>query len=304
MVKKKKYYYNSFYAMGTRFEGVLPNVEEKEGNRVFIEMNSIIANLTKLLNRHDPESAVYALNNRKNNCNDVSEELWEAISACKQYHEKTLGGFDITISPLMDLWHIEHGSKKDNFIPSEDEIKKVLDLTGMDKVMLDENRKMIRFENDKVEIDFGGFGKGFALEKIRHTLAKNGIEHAFISFGESTVYALGHHPHGDHWKIGIRHPVKPQNNLFSFEVKGQALSTSGSVSHNKYGHIIDPLTGYPVAAGKGASVLSPSPCDAEVLSTAIIVQNIEEKQKILDNFVHCRLFDIDYQKEKITEIKT
>ncbi len=304
MVKKKKYYYNSFYAMGTRFEAVFPGIEENLGNLIFKEMNSTMLHLTKLMNRHDPESAVFEMNNRKNNYIDVGMELWEIILLCKQYHEKTLGGFDVTISPLMDLWHIKHGSKTDDFIPSEDEINKVLDITGMDKIIPDENRQTIWFENKEVEIDLGGFGKGFALEKAGDILETHGIENAFISFGESSVCALGQHPYGDHWKISIPHPLKPQENLCSFQLKGQAMSTSGSVSNNKYGHIINPLNGYPVLSGKGTSVLSASPCDAEVLSTAIINKDDKEKQKILNTFVNCKAFDIDYQKEEITEIKT
>ncbi len=307
MVEKNKYYYNSFYAMGTRFEGILPGVGQEKGNMLFKDINSVILRLMKMLNRHDKKSAVYALNNRKKNEVDVSYELWDIIRSCKLYNEKTLGGFDITMKPLMELWSISHGQKTNDHEPGAAEIKKVLGQAGMDKIILDECKQKIAFENNDIEIDLGGFGKGYALEKVRELLIANKIENAFISFGDSSIYALGHHPHGNYWQMGIRHPEKPQKNMYTFQVKDQALSTSGAFayfesSNSKYGHIINPASGYPVEAFKGISVSTASPMDAEILSTALIVKNSDEKQEILNKFVGCKAIEIDYKSEKVIEI--
>jgi hypothetical protein len=98
----------------------------------------------------------------------------------------------------------------------------------------------VPFRNEVVQVDFGGFGKGYALERIRKLLLSHGILNAFISFGESSVLALGNHPHGTGWKAGVNHQMITGNSLFSFDLQNESLSTSGM------GQILYPFRGITV----------------------------------------------------------
>ncbi len=123
---------------------------------------------------------------------------------------------------------------EDSAYYSEDHL---LDSSGMKQVILDRDKMTIRFRNEVVQVDFGGFGKGYALERIRKLLLSHGILNAFISFGESSVLALGNHPHGVGWKAGVNHQMITGNSLFSFDLQNESLSTSGM------GQILHPVRG-------------------------------------------------------------
>ena len=123
---------------------------------------------------------------------------------------------------------------EDSAYYSEDHL---LDSSGMKQVILDRDKMTIHFRNEVVQVDFGGFGKGYALERIRKLLLSHGILNAFISFGESSVLALGNHPHGTGWKAGVNHQMITGNSLFSFDLQNESLSTSGM------GQILHPVRG-------------------------------------------------------------
>jgi len=170
-----KVYHNSFYAMGTRFSAVFPNGDEGVCTRIFNLMKSECERIEFMLSYFNPASDVAKVNESAYKSSVVlNDELFYIISTCIKYSELTSGAFDITLRPVIEYL------KNDPSASSEEVI-----MSNMDQIELTEGKKSVRFKNDKVKIDFGGFGKGYALDKIKSILDNSPVENAFISFGES-----------------------------------------------------------------------------------------------------------------------
>jgi thiamine biosynthesis lipoprotein len=137
----------------------------------------------------------------------------------------------------------------------------------------------VRFLAPGVEINLGGIGKGYALDRCADLLRAAGIEDFLIHGGQSSVLAVGSHPAtpGQGWNIGLRHPLRPDRRLAEFFLRDQALGTSGSGTQffhhrgKRYGHLLDPRTGRPADGVLSATVLAPDAAEADALATAFYV---------------------------------
>ena len=151
----------------------------------------------------------------------------------------------------------------------------------MDRIEFDDANRTVRFAHPATEIDFGAVGKGFALDEIRPLLAEAGVGNALISFGESSILALGRHPYGEHWEIGVRHPVTDKA-VRTVALRDEALSVSGlrRVSRegvpDLQGHIVAPSSGEVVVRPLSVAVKSASAFEAEALSTAWIASGEDD----------------------------
>jgi thiamine biosynthesis lipoprotein len=118
---------------------------------------------------------------------------------------------------------------------------------------------------DDVRINLSGFLKGYALDKVTEIFTCAGICNALISFGNSSVCALGNHPGGDGWKVETLTGK-------TYCLKNSCLTTSGNGDENRK-HIINPLTGT-LIEGKGmVSVVTTNAEEGEVQSTVKFIRN-------------------------------
>ena len=293
-------FHDSYYAMGTRLDLVIPETHPEEGRRCAEEIRSEVNRLERKLSRFDGASSVSTLNREAGvRWVMVGEEMTHILNLCLAYSESTKGAFDITLSPLGTLWR-ERATQTHPSPPTSREIATVKESTGMDKLEIDTNNHSVRFHHPDLAIDLGGFGKGYALERVGELLAESGKENAFVCFGDSAVLGCGRHPHGTHWEVGVKHLFDQTLSVRSFRLSNQALSTSGTMPNNFqsaaswYGHIISPKSGKPVVGLRTVSVVSPSALDAEVLSTALMSIPEEERDGILHPFEDLRAVEFVY----------
>jgi len=280
--------------MGTRLDVLLHGVEQDEGGQVFEKVYQMISRLEQNLSRFDENSAISTINRLGSKKGLViSDELYRILTTCKEYHEKTLGLFDIGIGRVTA--EIRNGTV------NQDEIKGMLEKSGIENIILDQEISAVRFRGDQIELDLGGFGKGYALEQLKSLLINMEISDAFISFGNSSILALGNHPHGQGWKSGISHLLQQGESVFEFELKNESLSTSGTSPDNtrgdRIGHILHPEKGLVETGFKHISVASGQAVEAEVLSTALMVASDKEMIEILNNFPDCRAIEIKYDED-------
>ena len=141
-------------------------------------------------------------------------------------------------------------------------------------------------------LDFGGFAKGWFLERFAEELDSAAIADAFVDFGGSGILARGHHPYGDCWKVGVVNPWGIET-VAEIELRNEAMSTSGNTPLYS-GHILNPLTGETVEGRRLVTVVSRSPLDAEVLSTALMTADREQAERLQDAFpgTKCRIYDL------------
>jgi len=239
--------------MGTRLDVLLIGVEEAQSMQIWSIMVEEMKRLDKMLNKYDDESELSGINRQAVHAPvSLNDELWTILLDCQRYHHLTKGYFDIS-------------------------------LKDFSKVCLNRADHSVFFKNEAIQLDLGGYAKGYALERIKAFLNASGITQAFLNFGNSSVLALGSHPHGENWIVGINDPYHPEKIIGTIGLYNNAMSTSGNMPQRPE-HIINPHTGEYSKERKIISVAAKNAIDAEALTTALMVTGEEEAQDILSHF--------------------
>ncbi|MBZ2186733.1 MAG: FAD:protein FMN transferase [Bryobacter sp.] len=197
----------------------------------------------------------------------VSRELFDLLEACLRYSRQSEGTFDITVGPLMRRWGFFRGSGR---FPHRSEIRTAMAAVGYQNIILDQAAQTVRFRHPQTEIDPGGVGKGYAVDRMVEILHQSGIESAFITAAGSSLYGLGAPPGQDGWPVVVRHPADPRRTVASLLLKNQSMATSGSsekyfmAGGRIYSHIMDPRGGYPAQGTLSVSLVGPRAIDTEV----------------------------------------
>lgn len=231
--------------------------------------------LEKIFDRGDERSDVYAVNNGE----AVSEDIEKVVETALEISRETDGAFDITVSPIMDIW----GFYDRNYtVPDDNAIKNALKGVDYRNVFFDNGRLMLL---NNARIDLGGIGKGYASDRLCGIFEKFDISSAIINLG-GNVYTYGEKPNGEKWRVGIANPYNSDESLLTLEVSDVAVVTSGSYRRfferdgEVYHHIVDPKTGKPVRNGiKSVTVVCKSGAKADALSTALFVMGKEKSEE-------------------------
>lgn len=233
--------------MGTRFDLLIIEKSNTEALDIWGRVVSELQRLDQIFNRFNSESETALINREAiHDYVQVRPEMWLILLDCRKYNTLTLGLFDVT-------------------------------LKDFSKVSLDEERHAVYFLQPDISLDFGGYAKGYALDKIKHLLLESEVRHCFVNFGDSSILGIGRHPYGDAWKVNIENPFDREEILAEITLKDEALSVSGNtVSYT--GHIIRPDSGNPVTEHKVEWIISADPLEAEVLSTVFMIADNKEKE--------------------------
>jgi thiamine biosynthesis lipoprotein len=216
----------------------------------------------------------------------VEPQLFALLFRAVQFSIATEGAFDPTSGPLVSLWR---HCKKERRLATSEELADARSRLGCDKVIFDREASTIRFTEPGVTLNLNAMGKGYALDRaaaVLNPLASDWLMHG----GHSSILARGNHTGCDGWPISISHPLLPGRHLATVQLKDRAMSTSGSMMQffrhegRRYGHIIDPRTGWPVETMLSATVLAADAAQAEALSTAFFVIGVEKAREYCHNY--------------------
>ncbi|MCL5744579.1 MAG: FAD:protein FMN transferase [Acidobacteria bacterium] len=206
---------------------------------------------------------------------EVSPELFTLLSDCVEYSRLSDGAFDITVGPLMKLWGFYKGSGR---LPHRAEVRAVLTRVGYRHILLDPAHRTVRFDRAGIEIDPGGIGKGYAVDRMVDILKQKGISIALVAGSGSSIYGLGAPPSEPRgWKVNIRDPKDASKALAVVHLKNESMSTSGSYEKffraegRIYSHIMDPRTGFPAPGMLSVSVIAPRTLDSEAWSKPFFI---------------------------------
>lgn len=198
----------------------------------------------------------------------VSAEMFQLLQRCVEYSRLSEGAFDITVGPLMKVWGFYKGS---GHLPHRPEVAAALGKVGYRNIQLDPAAGSVRFLRSGVEIDPGGIGKGYAVDRMVDVLKRNGVANALVAGSASSIFGLGAPPDEPRgWQVRIKDPWDQRKTLAEVWLKDMSLSTSGSYEKffraegKMYAHIMDPRTGYPAQGSVAVSVLAPRTLDSEV----------------------------------------
>jgi len=196
----------------------------------------------------------------------VSAELFRLLTACETYSRESAGAFDISVGPLMEAWGFYKHSGR---LPGRAEVLRALNSVGYRNIILDPQTRTVRFARRGVELDPGGIGKGYTVDRMVDVLRKDGIPAALVSAGGSSIYALGAPPGKKGWCIDLEKPPNSSGPAQSVTLRDESLSTSGNyekffyAAGKRWSHIMDPRTGYPSRGVISVSVVSPKTIDSE-----------------------------------------
>jgi thiamine biosynthesis lipoprotein len=205
---------------------------------------------------------------------ELEPRLFELLQLARDLSQQSDGGFDITSGPLIALWR---RCKAEYRLPTGEELDATRALVGMEKVEFDAARCAIHFPIQGMEFNLGSIGKGYALDRAAEVMNGAGVDEFLLHGGKSSMLAQGGHNGFDGWPIGIANPLFPEKTLATILLKDAGLSTSGSnnqyfrLEGRRFGHILDPRTGWPCEGLASVTVIAPNATLAEALSTAFFV---------------------------------
>ena len=183
--------------------------------------------LDALLSNYRPESE-WSMVNRSaaGGPVKVSAELFQLIARCLAYSRESEGAFDITVGPLMKLWGFY---KSSGHLAPKSEVDAALGKIGYRHVHLDAAAQTVWFDTPGVELDPGGIGKGYAVDRMVEILKQKGFARALVAGSDSSIYGLGAPPDEPRgWEVSIRDPKNSRRSVARVYLKDMSLSTSGS----------------------------------------------------------------------------
>lgn len=240
------------------------------------EAAHLVEKLEKLWSVTDENSEIYKANHGHGIPETISEETGELIQFALEMAKKTNGALEPTIYPVLTAWGFTTG---ENRVPSDAELTELLGDVGYERVRLEDST--VQLDRDMM-LDLGAVGKGYAGDLVAEVLRENGITSALLDIG-GNIQTVGTKTDGSSWRIGLRDPFTG-GTLGILEIIDKAVVTSGNYERNfigedgkRYGHIIDPATGYPVENGLASVTIIAKEgrlCDA--LSTSLFVMGLDE----------------------------
>jgi thiamine biosynthesis lipoprotein len=202
----------------------------------------------------------------------VDAETEHLLDLAADLHRLTEGILDPTMLPLLKVWDWKTVHTQ---LPDRAAIEAARALTGWTKVQRKPGQVFL--PEVGMGLDFGGFGKEFAVDQLVAIAREHGIQDALIDLGRD-IFGMGGNGQHPFWHVGLEDARQPGACWGGLAVSNYAVAASGDSLRRfefngvRYGHILDPRTGWPVANGmRGVSVLAPTCLQAGIYSTALFV---------------------------------
>jgi len=231
--------------------------------------------------RWRPDSDTSELNRRAGQGGmRVDPRLYALLVRAEEGRRISGGVFDVTVGPLLALWATAEAR---GVPPDAADLAAARDIVGLPlRIGADGGVSLPRAG---MSLDLGGIAKGYALDEIAAALRDVGLARGLLSFGQSSVWALGAPADAPRWRLAVRDD--DGRGLGVVELSDEALSVSSSwgqareIAGRRYGHVVDPRSGLPVSRGRQALVVARDATLAEVLSTALLVLPEDEGRRML-----------------------
>jgi thiamine biosynthesis lipoprotein len=249
-------YRYSFPALGTVCEFHLHASDEAAADRAARAAETEVFRIERRYSRYHEDSVLSAINRvaESGGTIEVDEETAGLLDYARSCHRMSGGLFDITSGVLRAAWPFTDGR-----MPTQELIDALLPRIGFDKLEWRPSR--LTFSRPGMALDFGGIGKEYAADRAAAACVASGIRHGLVDLG-GDIHVIGPRPGGEPWRIGIRDPRQPGATIATVSLGGGGLATSGDyerfieIDGRRYGHILDPRTGWPIRGLSSVSVVA------------------------------------------------
>lgn len=229
---------------------------QAEAKRVADTVIADVNRLEALYSRYREDSFLSAINRAaaEGGRITVDDETAGLLNYAETAYRESEGLFDVTSGILRRAWRFDRGD-----LPDRRDVEDLLTRVGWDKVRWEPPQ--LGFSSRGMEIDFGGIVKEYAVDRVAALCRNEGVRHGFVNLG-GDIKIIGPHADGSPWRIGIRHPRKPDGVIHRLWLRGGGLASSGDyercivVDGVRYGHVLNPKTGWPVRHLAAVSVLA------------------------------------------------
>lgn len=261
--------------MGNRFEISIkesdPDLAEELINAAIDEIRRIEA----LLTTFHPDSETNRINDMAGLAPvEVSAEVLALIQRAQRISALTQGAFDLSYGSIdKRFWNFDSSMKS---LPDPVLAKKSVGLINYQNIEVDPLNKTVYLKEKGMRIGFGGIGKGYAADRAKEILVKEGVNSGIVN-ASGDLTAWGKQENGEPWTIGIADP-RAASHLFSYiNITDMSVATSGNyekfveIGGKRYSHTIDPSTGMPVSGIKSVTIISPYAELSDALATPVMV---------------------------------
>lgn len=256
-----------FFALGGENTIQIYADSEQGTLSIFKHIEDEVVRIQNKFSRYDTNSIISSINNSagQDSCYKLDEETRSLFHYADSLYRQSNKLFDITSGVLRKAWNF-----KDKVLPREEDVKKLLPYVGWEKVVL--KNSTISLPVKGMEIDLGGIGKEYAVDRAANILEDYQVKHALINFA-GDIKIIGKQPDNKFWNIGLIDPRKDGILPINIKMADISIATSGDyerffeVNGRRYCHIINPLTGYPTEDLQSVSVFHESCLIAGSFST-------------------------------------
>lgn len=266
------------FLMGTVIEIKSPAVSDEDKKRAEVAIEKAfkeIARVEDVFSTFKVDSEISKINREAvNGPVKTTDEVLDLVERSIEFNKKTEGAFDITVKPLVELWHHARVSQR---LPTDVELKSALARIGSRYISINRPDKSIGFKIYGMAIDLGGVAKGYATAQAVKVLKENGIKNAIVNSG-GDMYCMGMRSPASQWRVGIQHPRDKGKVFAELKLKDMAIDTSGDyekffmLNGKRYSHIIDPRTGYPIGDNiVSSTIIAKDPATADMLATSLCI---------------------------------
>lgn len=257
------------YSMGTMFDVLAYHTSRADAERAIEKAMQEIVRLDHVMSHYKADSNLSQLNrDGKHGFVVVDPSLYEVIQESISFSQRSGGRFDVTIAPLVRKWKVADAEARR---PTPSEIAEARQCVGYEKIELSAPNR-IRFHSNCMELDLGGIGKGYAVERAIAILQSEGIRHALVNAGGSSITSIGAPPGQNGWPVSVG------------ASRVLLLRDSSTSTSQQNGEILDPRTGSPIEIPMAVTVVSRSATAADALSTSLLMFGIEDSARLLDQF--------------------
>lgn len=269
----------SLRLMGNRFEITVLEPDENRAAWLIERAIAEISRIEGLLSTFLPESETNLINEMAGITPvEVSGEMIALIQRAKRISELTQGAFDLSYGSIdKRLWNFDLSMKS---LPDAAVARKSVRLINFRNIEVDPLNRTVFLKEKGMRIGFGGIGKGYAADRAKEVLVKEGVTSGIVN-ASGDLTAWGKQENGEPWTIGIADP-NAANHLFSYiNITDMSVATSGNyekfveINGKRYSHTIDPRTGMPVSGIKSVTIISPFAELSDALATPVMIMGTE-----------------------------
>ena len=204
----------------------------------------------------------------------VDQELYELIRIGREHSLESNSFLNIAIGPLIKLWRIGFEEAR---VPNQEEISQVLHRLNPSDIILNDDQRSVFFAKEGLEIDLGAIAKGYFADKIMDFFKEKQPDSAMVDIG-GNLLVYGESPKGNlDWDVGIQNPFLPRgHSVAKVKIRNQSVVTSGiyertfEYNGNKYHHIFDSHSGYPVENNVASlTIISDKSLDCDIYTTKL-----------------------------------